>query len=333
MLKLLPKYSTVAEQLAVLTLITMALTVERSPTAILDADDRLAVADILNELSFSPIDSNGNLDITPVSVLLLEYIYHYLRWDSNGLFRSPSEVSAMILPGSFAQELAEGSPADTPQRIKNVLRYSLSVSSHGKVGLADIIETLQYAVKSTYIPKFLDTLNWTVLTVPDHRIAMHLSLGPIKLDHFGLGIRFNLLEGMMLAVTLYPNISYRAGLDDKPLIAEYDAKVQLSNRSLAHRVEKYRIKVPGVRFTGRYLREIIYQNELVTAINQRQRNKGDGSEKLEEITSLPLQEGYIRFDVPEFLQGLLSFTHTIAVEQPWLSLDIKDAQGWIPATI
>lgn len=82
-------------------------------------------------------------------------------------------------------------------------------------------------------------------------------------------------------------------------------------------VGDYRILVDASGFTNHYLAEIIRQN-----------NRG-----MRMPVKIPLAQGYIYFDSPDFLQGMFTLTNTIGVAAPWLALDTRENDTWVRANI
>ena len=304
-------------------------------TSIIDDDDRQAIDRVLAELYISVITtSNDHGTITPAAVRMLQYANHFLRWNADASLRDPQSISSMIIPGSFVEDIAAASQTDVPKEITHLLTYSLRVSSSGNIGLSDVIYTVIYAVKSKYLQLFFATLNWTVIDTSTNTISQNLSVKPTNTGRFGSGIKLYLLEGIMVANVLYPKISYCAGLDDVPLMPKYDSKLQLVSEHFSAGQDKYRILVPGTAFSDHYLIDVKYENKFRNDRNRYQQNKGGaGSFVPAELIPIPLSEGYLKFDSAEFLQGLLSLTRTVGVDQPWIRLEIKEQEVWIPATI
>lgn len=120
----------------------------------------------------------------------------------------------------------------------------------------------------------------------------------LKFEKYGDMIKYwDRLEGMMVALTLYPTISYQLTLNGAVLIPKYDSMVNVEVEDSFR--GDYRILVLDANFTDHYINGQKWCN--------RPRVTEPGY-------------SYIRFDNKTFIEGLLTLTQTIGVQQPWKEL-------------
>ena len=311
-----------------------------TPTGVVVYDeDRDAVDEILSNLRISKKSPPADLYwkvITPVPVRVLQYLHSFLHWGRSEV-RDLSAISEMIKPSYLVEDDVE---ITVSQIISRAIEHSLDLYEDGSsvIGLSLISYILLSLFKdSIQLSRFLSILNWTIIdtsnatnVVIKQHLPVKIASGPHGLI---IGSEFYLLEGMMVANTLYPEINYRPGLDDVALIAKYDSSVELVSGMLAElAVRKYRILVPGINFSGHYLNQVRYHNRRITELIERYRDgiSVDIPEMMAEVISVPLQTGYIEFGSMEFLQGLLLFTNIIGVNQPWIRISVNDNGVWKP---
>ena len=299
-----------------------------------DHDDVSAVDELLKgihgDTELIRTDESTGKDtgnITAVALRILQLAHHFFRWNS-GTLRTSEEASKLVSPGSFRKNIREAPPELLAKEIFKLIRYSLSVSirnsSFKTIGLNIALETVWYALTSDYMDEFGATLNWTVLNRADNSIA--LNIGPVEIgtlnnaDEEGNSSnpKYYLLEGLMAATTAYPDIAYRTGLADVPLIPRYDSEMAIVTQS--EYGGKYRILVDGRGFTGHYLTQIHSEN-------RRRNSRGEPK------VATPLSQGYLEFGTPQFLQGMITLSSTIGITAPWSALELMVGEGWVPAAV
>jgi len=275
----------------------------------IDDEDRQAADDVLNKRGIRRMTSaDDKSGITPVAARLLEHVYHFLRWDGSSK-RDPSVIAGMINRVDFAHEKPEIIPEMLVQIISNSLKYSsIGCSVVGVMATVSAVLSIFGSLK--WAQDFLSTLNWTVIDTSDNINTIVVQRLPMNDPELPSDKRylshhmFYLLEGMMVANTLYPEIGYRPGLDEVILIPKYDTWLELFVDDYRMRYQKYRILVPGVNFSDNYLNDIKEHNRFF-----------DGT-------------GYIAFESAKFLQGLLALTQTIGIDQPWIRSEIREKHLW-----
>lgn len=295
--------------------------------ASLQQDGAAVIASILKVLNIPKViavgDSSG--DVTPAAVRFLLYAYQFLYVDGDTV-RTPQAVSDLVQPASFRDDLESASPATLSQEIFDLVKYATSITISNRpvkswnanvFGLSHAMDAVAYALNHKAFKQFMTTLNWTVLSKADHSVA--LNIGPVTVIRAGDGLRSYLLEGLMAAGTAYPELSYQGGLDQVMLMPTYDSELQIEPADV-HVPRKYRILLSAKRFTDHYLEDIMVEN----------RNRGSKANL--PIISMPLSQGYLYFNSPEFLQGMLQLTRTVGLDTPWLALETKLGDAWIAAS-
>lgn len=284
--------------------------------SVLDQDDVAMVTKALTENFLTDVISTneGRGSVTAAAIRLLQYACHFLRWNG-GILRTPEEIGKLVSPGSFVEDIKAAQPDDIPEQIFRLFRYSISVTrANSRVmvfGVALALDAIYYAMKEKAVDSMLLLLNWTIIDTTTNTVS--LNIGPLK----AFGDQSPLLDGLMVAKVLYPNIHYTAALDDVPLIPKHDSDTQITNEDYGHYGGQHRILVPGGGFTNHYVSSITRNNRREGSVN----------------VTLPLQQGYMYFEHPEFLQGLLTLAGTVGVQQPWIALEVQTGETWGPATI
>lgn len=289
---------------------------------LITADDQHMVDQLLSKLYITTVitPQRPRGSITPAAIHILKHIYHFLRYDGDRM-RTPSEVSVMVIPASFASSIRNTSEEELPQKIESLLKYSLQVERQNAtikvVGVELVLKALEYALHQQYVSQCTGMLHWTIIDSTTSKTVLDLGHRQIDLE----GVRDYLLEGIMVAQVMYPAITLRLAVDDVELMPLHDSEVQLVVED-GYNTGKYRITVPGAGFTNHYLSDVTYDNKI--------RKNNGGVE-----TALPLSEGYIIFDSPDFLQGLLTMSKSVPVTTttPWQMLETKVDDSWVPATI
>lgn len=145
--------------------------------------------------------------VTAAAVRILEYGYHFLRWDGARL-RTPTEVADIVDPSSFVKKIRAAPTVDAlPLEISKLLRYSLNISVSNSsvklIGINAAVTAVAGSLEYDPFKLFLSMLNWNVLNVPSKTVA--LKLGAVQMDNSGSGLNYYLLDGLMAAVARYPS--------------------------------------------------------------------------------------------------------------------------------
>lgn len=284
---------------------------------IIDDNDRDSITDILDELSLIEITlNNPDGDITPTAIQIMLYLNAFLLKDGEVL-RTPQEIADLVSLGSFKESIQNADPDELESEVISLIRYAITINRQYAVnmivGLDVAISAIYYALHHTAFAKIFSLLSWRVVNRNEDNV---LTLGPLKFKGRYDGQRNYLLEGLLAGLVMYPQIPYQVAIGNAILIPTLDSELQL--RLQKSRGRKYAIRVPGTNFTGQYLRDIISENRRRGGVLQ----------------SFSPREGYLLFDDPIFLQGLLSITALVGITQPWLSLDINIGNNsWVPASI
>lgn len=314
----------------------------------IDDHDRQVIDALLKGLHINTVlsENTNQVSITPVAVHLLQCVYHFLRWKSN-ILRTSEEISEMILPYYSIIDITHSDDPNIPQILSSMLLTSItnSISRYSSIihGLDMVMYVLRQVLTARAFQYFLHSLNWTVVK---GQYKFQLDVFTVDMQETPLPM----IYGFLVAMTMYPQIQqqYSVQLDEIPLYPLYDNEVQITNIN-NKTSNNYRILVPGLQFTGHYVDEIKKHNAAYTGLNQTRtvqprmvqnhsglvlRHSQYGNKVFLKHTpvALPLQLGYLYFQSPEFLQGLLTLTNIFEV-QPWISLEIYEKEVWVPAKI
>ena len=275
-------------------------------------EDVSAINNVLEKLRLTTIateEHRGN--ITPVAIRILQYTYHFIRWGNNQL-RSPSEIGQLISLDSFAQRIMKAEPNELAVEIENLFSYAIDMikQNYGQVfGLESAIGVIYETLELT--DELFATFDWTVIDIRNSTIVLHM--GPLSSHGMFTQAKIPLLEGMMAATAVYPQIHYQAGLDELVVIPKYDSGMKLQSVDETFDIGKYRVLLPAQRLTDRYLSDLA----LSRPRSERRNN------------ALPaLEQGYLVFDSLDFLRGMISMSATIGVDQPWIRLDVLQDGVW-----
>lgn len=252
--------------------------------------------------------------MSPAAIELITCTYRYLKIAPNGDARTPQEVGNLVILGSFYTDIYAARNNDELDReILNLLIYSLgsslqmsSASHHRHIGFNICFRAVLYALKCAAVKDVMDSLQWKL---------RHISSGTshkLTLDHnSGTAYRirderYQLIDGLMLATVLYPQLQYQVTINGVGMIPQYDTIVQAvidQNRELT-----YKITIPTDKLSHQY---------ISVDLNNHRSSHAD-----------------IEFTFPQFLQGLVSLTNTIGITTPWLTLDMYDqtSHTWLPAS-
>jgi len=281
--------------------------------------------------------------ITPVAIRLLQHAHHFLRWD-NGQLRPPSEVKKLISlynPRGSREvrnmaNVETSEPNDLLMKISDLFNYVVSkvMEEHpiDVLGMGLAIKAIKYILGERTFDNLWDQnggFNWTVIDTSRPSIA--LNLGLLYFEGLVYQSTIPLLEGMMAAAVMYPQIRFRAGLEDLALIPKYDSESPFVPVDDKYKMGQYRILVPGHGFTGHYLddyrRSTWYdlQRSIDRNFLDRVGDEWRAAQLNGEAANIPqeFEQGYLFFELPSFLQGLISMTRTIGVDQPWIRLDFS----------
>lgn len=165
----------------------------------------------------------------------------------------------------------------------------------------------------------MNSLEWSVTNTSTGE-STGIAVGPHSTSKAfpGTGVTespiYALIDGMMMGLVLYPQLTYHITMNGVVMIPEYDSMVQLEEPGPeASAYHKYRILISAKKFKGHYLADYLHQSRS----NPRRK----------------LTEAYVGFNHPEFLQGVLSLSQRVGVDIPWLALQEHDRANhrWVTA--
>lgn len=259
--------------------------------------------------------SNGNVTdaMSPAAIELMKWLYRYLKIAPNGNPRTPREVSDLVSLASFAVDIGNSqSNEELDREILNLLIYSLTISRqqssashHRHIGFDTCFRAVLYALKRAAIKAIMNSLQWKLRHIPSGTSY------ELTLDHNSATARrirnerYQLIDGLMLATVLYPQLQYQVTINGIGMIPQYDTSIRAVVNEYMELT--YRILIPTDKLSHQYISQNLKNNRT--------------------------SEAYIEFTFPQFLQGLVSLTRTIGVTTPWLALDVYDQASytWIPA--
>jgi len=312
-------------------------------TITIDDEDRSAIGNMLETMGVNKIVSANDKEtdhnagsITPAAILLLEHAHHFLRWD--GLVaRDPMIINRILNDTSSIEKVDKTTKRSLLGDISGALKYSLQTETMmpSVVGLPEVTRSLVILFRDhKQLDLLFSALDWTIINTVDNIDVITNQHLPVEISSSS-GYDPYLLEGMMVANILYPEISYRPGLNNIPLIARYDTRTRLDIPESGPRKDTMRFLVPGDNFSGKYLDDIRYSNKIREEKAQYYLTNYDMVIN-EEVLSVP-KIAAIGFKSIEFLRGLLTLTSAVGISQPWIELEIKMWSGvvdnWIPAIV
>ena len=248
--------------------------------------------------------------ITPAAVALLHSAIHFFCWDGD-VRRGSEEILGMLVHRSEQSVLSTyASYQEVLNKLWSILQRCITNEVHRQRDRGDTVIGLDLMLSAIFqtmyhigedidtahrFHNFIRTLNVTLVDHTSNEIISTLELS----EHSPLKCYSEKLEGIMVGMTLYPEVTYRLTLNSVALIPKYDSNVNV-NHVCEHITHQRRILVLDANFTYHYVS------------GQRDHHQ--------ERTTQP-GYSYIGFNSDSFLDGLLMVTLSIGVQQPWMRLD------------
>lgn len=249
----------------------------------------------------------GGLSITSAAVAVLRGAVDFFNWKEGQPRDAVDLWDEVNLGKDFPEELAR---EEILAMAYNALKDSIVAESLRQADKHNVVVGVDLMMAAMFhtlhqpgddvslainFHSFIKSLNIQIRDTASANVCHSLNL---KSDG-GIDVRayWDLLEGMMVALTLYPTIPYQLTINGAVMIPRFDSNVMLS-KNVQGVVNQCYIVVLEANFTDHY-------------VNDRPQHSGIATEP---------GYGYMGFDSQNFITGLLYLTSTIGVQQPWISM-------------
>lgn len=265
---------------------------------------------VLNTATVVYNDPNvGGMSITPAAVAVLQGAIHFLNWQGEQS-RDLSDMWDLFISTKIKDFPEELTREEILEVMYDGIRSSIITESKRQSNHKDMVvgvdlmmsaifHTMHYpgvdiSLAFTFL-NFVESLDIKLINTSSGEV--HSTLKFNKTSNYVS--YWDFLEGIIVAVTLYPTISYHLTINGVMMIPKYDSCVELSKYPYQVSNLNY-IQVLDSNFTNHY----VYGECL----------DSPGAGVVEESGY-----AYLGFATQEFIKGLLSMTKTIGVQKPWKS--------------
>ena len=295
-------------------------TTHNSMSTVFAHDDHTSTDRILSDLADAGVISSTTVvngqpgteqgEVTIGAVSVLRCVMHFFRW-KGGILRGIEDMLDMLVHVNAEEECPEDITHEgAVSWVRDTIRDSI-ITEHTRhqnlfnkvIGVDVVLAAIFHVMNSpgddiSCAYNFCDFIGGLdVKLINTTTDEVHSTL---KYDTSTNMIEYwEKLEGMMVALTLYPAITYQLTINGAVVMPKYDSSLEVNNvRDLV--ITECKILVPDTNFTDHYVN--------CQKRDPRPRTTEPGY-------------SYVGFDNQSFLDGLLLLTRTIGVQEPWVEME------------